>query len=186
MLNRPEQVTEALSKLGYYHALTNAFISERKPDFSSFSGEYPTSSDWELGDKEGFGKWLEKMEGLFLEDLKGSEMESERERLKGCSLKGKHLKNRSEIALTFYVRTYTNSACRRYKTAFLDEMSKCPVLAHGDFWSNNVMFSSSEDGSVQFIDWQFFRRSQVWEDFPLMALSELKLYTDWGHLELVL
>ncbi len=64
---------------------------------------------------------------------------------------------------------YIENLSRSFKQAFIDCVQFDErFLIHGDFWSNNVMFSH-DSSKVKMYDWQFFGTASPYNDFKHMA-----------------
>ncbi len=64
---------------------------------------------------------------------------------------------------------YVEKLAKNFQQAFIDCIQFDErFLNHGDFWSNNVMFSH-DDSKVKMYDWQFFGTASPYYDFKHMA-----------------
>jgi hypothetical protein len=133
----------AIGQVAHFHAVSYAYGLKNKIDFSK---EFP-SMFTKLMDDEYLVEMLQKHFQILIQDLKQVE-------------ENKDLARHVEIL----AKNYQNSMPR-----MLNHVDS-RFLAHGDFWSNNVMFGPGNK-DCKFIDWQFLIGGPPCFDFATMALS---------------
>ncbi len=81
------------------------------------------------------------------------------------------IKDFSELPQARHLVPYVEKLSKNFQQAFVDCIQFDErFLIHGDFWSNNVMFSL-ERSKVKMLDWQYFSSASPINDFKQMAFT---------------